>query len=251
MKLNRVIEGDRIQCMNKLEKGSVHLIITSPPYNMGIDYDNHDDNMSFDDYLVFLRDTWTACYRVLAHGGRICINMPSIKSDALFRPMYSYVIQQMLSLGFIMRCDILWYKHSVKKRTIWGSWKSPSNPHVVQPYEWILVFSKGNMRLLGDKDKADITKEEFIRFSYSLWKIAPSHAKNHPAPFPEELVYRLIKFYSYSGNTVMDPFAGSGTVGVVAKQCHRNYILIDKSPVYCALARKNIDIAIEQKKIKF
>ncbi len=236
--LNQVICGDCIEVMNKMPENFVHLIITSPPYNVGIPYENHNDLLPYREYLDFLENVWSACYRVLAYGGRICINVPSVTADGEYQPLFCDVVNQMKKIGYIMRGDILWYKQSISKRTAWGSWKSPSNPYVVQPYEFVLVFSKGSRKLEGDKDKIDITKEEFIEFSNSFWQIKPqTQPKGHPVPFPEELVYRLIKFYSYQENIVLDPFGGSGTVGVVALKTNRKYVYIDKSIEYCKLAK--------------
>lgn len=235
--INKIICGDAIEVMKKMPENFVHLIITSPPYNVGISYDNHNDLLPYKEYLEFIENTWFECYRILTRGGRICVNVPSVTADGEYQSLYCDVINQMKKIGYIMRGDILWYKQSISKRTAWGSWKSPSNPYVVQPYEFILVFSKETRKLKGDKDKIDITKEEFIEFSNSFWQIKPqTQPKGHPVPFPEELVYRLIKFYSYKDNIVLDPFAGSGTVGVVALKTNRKYIYIDKSMEYCKLA---------------
>ncbi|GAB4129788.1 MAG: site-specific DNA-methyltransferase [Raineya sp.] len=224
--VNKVICGDAIEVMKKMPENFVHLIVTSPPYNVGIPYENHNDLLPYKEYLEFLESTWIECHRILVRGGRICINVPSVTADGEYQPLFCDVVNQMKKIGYIMRGDILWYKQSISKRTAWGSWKSPSNPYVVQPYEFILVFSKETRKLEGDKNKIDITKEEFIEYSNSFWQIKPqTQPKGHPVPFPEELVYRLIKFYSYQENIVLDPFAGSGTVGVVALKTNRKYII--------------------------
>lgn len=239
--INTVICGDALEVLKKLPENFVHLIITSPPYNVGIPYENHHDLMPYHEYLSFLEEIWRACYRVLVRGGRICINVPSVTADGEYQPLFCDVINQMKKMGYIMRGDILWYKQSISKRTAWGSWKSPSNPYVVQPYEFVLVFSKETRKLEGDKSKIDITKEEFIEFSNSFWSIKPqTQPKGHPVPFPEELVYRLIKFYSYQENIVLDPFGGSGTAAVVALKTQRKFIYIDKSMEYAKLAQKYI-----------
>ena len=139
---NQIFCGDRIEVMNSLPKESVHLVITSPPYNVGIAYDNHNDTMPYNEYLDFLNETWIACYRILVNGGRVAINIPSVSvtADGSYQPLFSDVIQQMKKIGYIMRGDILWYKQSISKRTAWGSWKSPSNPYVVQPYEFYMIW---------------------------------------------------------------------------------------------------------------
>ena len=245
IKTNVVLCGDAKKKLKKIKKESIHLIVTSPPYNVGKPYKNHNDLMPYQKYLGWLNEIWAESKRVLVNGGRICINVPSVTAEGSYQPLFVDIVNQMKKLGFIMRGDILWYKQNISKRTAWGSWKSPSNPCVVQPYEFILVFSKGQKKLEGDKKNIDITKEEFILFSNSFWEIKPETGKRwHPAPFPEELVYRLMKFYSYKGNIVLDMFAGTGTVGVVAIKTNREYICIDNSKEYCS------DIRAEIKKLK-
>lgn len=234
--------GDRVEMMNKITSDSVDFVFTSPPYNVGIEYNNHHDLMDYDKYLEFLNDTWAAAKRVLKTGGRIVLNIPSITWDGDYKCLYNEVINQMVKLGFIMRSEILWYKHQISKRTAWGSWQSPSNPHVVQPYEFLLAFSKGSKKHVGDKANIDITKNEFIEYSNSFWHIKPETAlsKNHPAPFPRELVYRLLKFYTYRGDVVLDMFGGSGTTALVASQLKRNFIYIDNCKEYFEFARQRI-----------
>jgi len=239
--INKIICGDCIEVMKTMPKDFIHLIITSPPYNVGKPYKNHNDKMPYKEYLNWLEDVWRECYRVLVKGGRICINVPSVTADRQYQPLFADIINQMRKIGYIMRGDIIWYKQSISKRTAWGSWKSPSNPYVVQPYEFILVFSKEERKLDGDTKKIDITKEEFIKFSNSFWDIKPqTQPKGHPAPFPEELVYRLIKFYSYIDNIVLDPFGGTGTTAVVCVKNKRRYIYIDNCQEYCNLAENTI-----------
>ena len=151
----------------------------------------------------------------------------------------------------------------MRRRTAWGSWKSPRNPHIVPSWEYVLVFSKESWTLDGNKQDADIAGEEFIQFSDGFWQIAPetrgrqpflkslykprrgrkapqTNQDGHPAPFPEELIYRLIKFYSYRGNVVLDPFGGTGTVAVVAKKTGRHFIHVDVSKKYCRIAAERL-----------
>lgn len=250
MKTNIILCGDAKQELKKIKDESVHLIITSPPYNVGKPYKNHDDLMPYQEYLKWLNDVWVESKRVLVEGGRICINVPSVTADGSYQPLFVDIVNQMRKLGLLMRGDILWYKQNISKRTAWGSWKSPSNPYVVQPYEFILIFSKNKRRLDGKKEDIDITKEEFILFSNSFWEIKPETNKRwHPAPFPEELVYRLIKFYSYRGNVILDMFAGTGTVGVVSKKNGRKYICIDNSKEYCDAMKKELKEVNAQTKL--
>lgn len=239
---NSILLGDAVSLMREMPNEFVHLIITSPPYNVGINYDNYDDNLKYEDYLLFLKNVFTECYRILVNGGRICINVPSINIGKGYVPLYSDVICLMREIGYIMRGDIIWNKSQITKRTAWGSFCSPSNPYILPPYEFVLVFSKGSLKLEGDKDKIDITKEEFISWTNSLWNIKPeTRNTGHPAPFPEQLAMRLIKLYSYIGNIVLDPFGGSGTTCYVAKQLNRKYIYIDVSEKYYEMAKNRIE----------
>ena len=142
-----------------------------------------------------------------------------------------------------MRCDVIWHKNQISKRTAWGSWMSPSNPYVVQPYEFVLVFSKETKKHEGEKMNVDVTKEEFIKFSNAMWEIKPETRlkKRHPAPFPEELVYRLIKFYTYKNDVVLDTFGGSGTTPVVCVKTGRKFIYVDNNREYFEFAMKRTE----------
>ena len=140
-----------------------------------------------------------------------------------------------------MRTEIIWYKQTMGRRTAWGSWRSPSNPHVVPSWEYVLVFSKGQWKLDGRREDIDIESKEFQSFSDGFWKIPPErHRKGHPAPFPEELIERLVKFYSYRGNVVLDMFGGTGTVATVARRTGRHFVHIDSSSSYCDQAAARI-----------
>lgn len=135
------------------------------------------------------------------------------------------------------------------KRTAWGSWKSPSNPHIIPSWEYLLIFSKGKKKLDGNAKDIDITAEEFKEYSDGFWKISSEVKRNgHPAPFPQELIYRLIKFYSYKNQTVLDMFGGTGTVAVVAMKTQRKFIHIDISEEYNKTAKERLNKAIKNPK---
>ena len=239
--------GDVLAEMNKIPSNSVHLAITSPPYNVGKDYDGHNDKMEYKEYLSWLNKVWKETKRVLVTGGRFCLNIaPTGISD--FVPIHHDFIKQLTKLGMKFRTEIIWYKQTMLKRTAWGSWNSPGNPHIIPSWEYVLVFSKKQPNLKGDSKDADITTQEFMKFSDGFWQIQPERQRNgHPAPFPEELIYRLIKFYSYKGNTVLDMFGGTGTVAVVSAKIDRNFIHIDISEEYCKTTEKRLNKLIEEK----
>ena len=237
---NRIICGDVLEVMKKIPDNSIHLAITSPPYNVGKNYDAHNDNMNYEAYLNWLNEVWKETQRILVPGGRFCLNIaPTGIRD--FNPIHHDFSNQLRNLGMKFRTEILWYKQTMLKRTAWGSWKSPANPHIIPSWEYVLVFSKEKNRLDGNPKEADITSQEFKDFSDGFWKISPETQRNgHPAPFPEELIYRLVKFYSYKNNIVLDMFGGTGTVAVVSHKTNRKFIHIDISKEYCDVARKRL-----------
>lgn len=247
--LNKIICDDVLEAMKRIPDNSVHLAITSPPYNVGKNYDNHFDQMQYDKYLDWLNNVWAETKRVLVPGGRFALNIAptSIKN---FRPVHHDFANQLRNLSMIFRTEIIWYKQTMLKRTAWGSWKSPANPHIIPSWEYVLVFSKDFWNLEGDKKEIDVTADEFKKFSDGFWYIPPeTKRKGHPAPFPEELVRRLIKFYTYKGNVVLDMFGGTGTVAMVAFKEGRRFIHIDISKDYCKTAENRLQKLKSQMKI--
>jgi DNA modification methylase len=240
---DRIVQGDAREVLLGLPAESVHLSITSPPYNLRIPYRGYEDHLPPDEYLRWLKDVWTALYRVLVPGGRFVLNVaPTSIKD--FRPIHHDLSRDLRDLGYIMRTEIIWYKQTMGRRTAWGSWRSPSNPHIIPSWEYVLVFSKGQWRLEGDPHAVDITAKEFEAFSDGFWHIPPERKRHgHPAPFPEELIERLVKFYSYRENVVVDMFGGTGTVASVARRLGRHYLHIDSSPEYCAQAADRVQRA--------
>src|SRR3989304_4803451 len=249
LQVNKIICGDVLEVMRELPDDSIHLAITSPPYNVGKDYDNHDDKMESQEHINWLYEVWKETKRVLIPGGRFALNIaPTGIRD--FVPLHHDFTNQMRNLGMKFRTEIIWYKQTMLKRTAWGSFKSPSNPHIVPSWEYILVFSKDKDKLDGNPKMADITREEFMKFSDGFWQIQPeTKRKGHPAPFPEELIYRLTKYYSYKGNVVLDMFGGTGTVAVIAARTGRDFIHIDVSKQYCEVAQERLDKEIRRQKL--
>jgi DNA modification methylase len=239
--------ANRIYCadsrhLEMIEDGVVDLVICSPPYNVGKNYKNHNDALPLDDYLALLRDVWAECQRVLRPGGRICVNVAGVDRQP-YLPLQSYITQQLIELGFLMRGEIIWDKAaSVGVSTAWGSWRSPSNPTLRDVHEFILVFCKEQFRLEQTKGDSDLTSEEFTALTRSIWQFPTDSAKKigHPTPFPVELPRRLIKLYSWKGGLVLDPFCGSGSTCVAAAQSERLWIGVDTDPHYVELAQKRI-----------
>ena len=237
---------DTIQCkssekMNELPDNSVHLMVTSPPYNVGKEYD---ENLTLEEYLKFLNKVWSEVYRVLVPGGRACVNIANLGRKP-YIPLHAYIIQGMGKIGFLMRGEIIWNKaSSASPSTAWGSWCTPANPTLRDIHEYILIFSKGTFaRKNPSKRKPTISKEEFLELTKSVWTFPAISAKKvgHPAPFPVELPYRLIQLYTFDGEVVLDPFMGSGQAAIAAIQTNRHYVGYETDENYSSLANKRIN----------
>lgn len=231
-----------------IEEGSVSLVVTSPPYNVGKAYNSHSDELDLDGYLGFLGEVWTECIRMLRPGGRLAINVANTWRKP-YIPLSAYVAKQCVDMGLGMRGEVIWDKGaSVGVSTAWGSWRSPSNPTLRDVHEYILIFSKEGPRLPPNGTEPDITSEEFTTLTKSVWSFPTASAKKegHPAPFPEELPRRLIKLYTFPGDLVCDPFMGTGTTCAAAKRLGRRWVGIDIDPHYVELANSKVAAVVPE-----
>jgi site-specific DNA-methyltransferase (adenine-specific) len=226
--------------MKELPDNSVHLMVTSPPYNVGKDYD---EDLTLEEYLAFLQRVWKETYRVLVPGGRACINVANLGRKP-YIPLHAFIMRDMINLDFLMRGEIIWDKAaSASTSTAWGSWQSASNPTLRDTHEYVLVFSKGTFkREKIEGRESTISKEEFLEFTKSVWDFASESARKvgHPAPFPVELPYRLIQLYTYSNEVVLDPFMGSGQTALAALKTGRHFVGYELNEEYLALAKERI-----------
>jgi DNA modification methylase len=231
------------ETMHELPDGCVHLMVTSPPYNAGKEYD---EDLKLDEYLGMLKRVWAETLRVLVPGGRACINVANLGRKP-YIPLHAFIIKDMLDLGYLMRGEIIWDKASSSgTSTAWGSWRSASNPTLRDVHEYILVFSKGSFgRKLPKGRKNTIEKDDFLQNSKSVWSFPTVSAKKigHPAPFPVELPRRLVHLYTFTGEVVLDPFMGSGTTAVAAAEARRNYVGYELSENYIELAHTRVSAA--------
>lgn len=240
---------DKVFCksseeMEELPDSSVHLMITSPPYNVGKDYDK---DLGIDDYRMLLRKVFKETRRVLVNGGRVCINVANLGRKP-YIPLNSFIVQEMSELGFLMRGEIIWNKSaSSGTSTAWGSWQSATNPTLRDVHEYILVFSKGSFSRPRTREDT-IARDEFLAFTKSIWDFPAESANRigHPAPFPVELPYRCMQLYSFKDDVVLDPFCGSGSTCVAAIKSGRHFVGFDTSEEYVTLANKRIANAHEK-----
>lgn len=242
--VNTLIAGS-CENMSIIPSNSIHLMITSPPYNVSKDYD---DDLSLEEYLSLLKSAFTETYRVLVNGGRACINVANLGRKP-YIPLSDYISKIMIDIGYNMRGEIIWNKAaSASPSTAWGSWQSASNPTLRDIHEYILIFSKGDYKRIRKKDEIQskintISKEQFMEWTKSIWTMNAESARRigHPAPFPEELPFRLIQLYSFKDDIILDPFMGSGTTAVASLKSERKYIGFDTDNEYIKLAEKRIN----------
>jgi DNA modification methylase len=240
---NKIIIGDSEEVLKQLPDNCIDLIFTSPPYNFGLDYSNSEDGINWKSYFDKLFRIFDECIRVLKYGGRIIVNIQPLFSDYI--PTHHIISNFFISRKLIWKAEIIWDKNNYNcKYTAWGSWKSPSNPYLKYTWEFLEVFCKGSIKHYGKKELADISADEFKKWTIARWDIPPETRMKefgHPAMFPEELARRVIKLFSFKGDIVLDPFNGAGTTTVVAKRLGRTYIGIDISEEYCKMAMERIE----------
>ena len=231
-----------------LPDGSVQLVVTSPPYNLGKDYGAARDDATYRGYLEWARVWCQELGRVLEPGGRLCLNIPldinvGFDASGKRRPSKQPVLADFTELlvrdlGFVYNTTILWLEGNVSRRTAWGSWLSASDPWVNTAAEVVLVLSRDHRRRAGKGKTSDVTRDEFLDWTLGLWTFpGQSTAQHgHPAPFPEELPRRLIKLFSFREDTVLDPFLGSGTTCRVARNLGRKSIGVEIDAHFCEIA---------------
>ena len=228
------------ESMNEIPSSSIHLMVTSPPYNVGKIYD---EDLSLDEYRSFIKKVMLEVYRCLIPGGRICLNIANLGRKP-YIPLEAYITEDLVSLGFLMRGQIIWDKSmSSGGSTAWGSWISASNPTLRDIHEYILVFSKGDFsRKKNSNRDSTITRDDFLELTKSIWRFPSESAKRigHPAPFPIELVRRCIELFSFSNDVILDPFMGSGTTAIAALKSGRRFVGYEIDSEYIELSNKRI-----------
>lgn len=241
--INQIISGDSEEILKKFPENCIDLIFTSPPYNFGLDYENHRDGTDWNEYFDKLFKIFAECIRVLKYGGRIIVNVQPLFSDYI--PIHHILSDFFMKQKMIWRGEIIWDKHNWNcKYTAWGSWKSPSSPYLKYTWEFLEIFCKGDLKKEGDGKNIDISDEEFKKYVVGKWDIAPERNMKeygHPAMFPENLVERVLKLFSYKGDVILDPFNGVGTTATVSKKLSRKYIGIDTSEEYCRKAKDRLE----------
>ena len=231
--------NDSVFGTDQVESGSVDLIVTSPPYNVDIKYNSHDDQLTYDDYLEFSRKWMSRCYEWLKNDGRFCLNIPLDKNKGGQQSVGADLTRiAKKEVGFKYHSTIVWNEGNISRRTAWGSWMSASAPYVIAPVELIVVLYKNEWKKTSGSKVSDISKKDFMDWTNGLWTFSGESKTRigHPAPFPIELPRRCIRLFSYKDDTILDPFLGSGSTLVAANLCGRKGIGIDVDTQYCKIA---------------
>ncbi len=237
-----IIHGDVLKTRG-VAPSSVDLVVTSPPYNVNVDYGTHDDGQSYASYLQFNRQWLSRCFEWLRPDGRLCLNIPLDKNKDGQQSVGADLTGIAKEVGFRYHSTIVWNEGNISRRTAWGSWMSASAPYVIAPVELIVVLYKSVWKKQAGSGRSDIGRQEFMDWTNGLWTFNGERRKKtgHPAPFPLELPRRCIKLFSYVGDTVLDPFMGSGTTLAAAAGCGRKGIGIEIEERYCEIARQRLE----------
>ena len=234
--MTKVIHGDCIKEMASIEENSIDLVVTSPPYNVGLDYDEYNDDLDIKEYSDFIKVVFSRIDKIMKDTGRVCINH-SLKNDGGIIDLPSLIKKKALDIGWDQRFEIIWDKGQSESSSAWGSWRSPSSPRPIFNHEYILIFDVSDKKR---NSETVISKNEFMDLVKSVWKVKPKTNSEHPAAFPVEIPERLIKLNSYKGDTVLDPFSGSGSTLVACEKLNRKGVGIEMSKKYISLTKQRL-----------
>jgi site-specific DNA-methyltransferase (adenine-specific) len=271
----KIINGDCVEVMNTLPENSIHLLVTSPPYNCGIKYDTHIDTLSMEDYWLWTEQWLTQVYRILKDDGRVSINIPyetnvQERGGRVFFVSEFYQIMKKVGFKFFGIVDLEEDSPHRSKTTAWGSWMSPSSPYVYNPKECvILAYKKHHIKkikgepqwkgILTEIEQEDGStknkmvydendKKDFMELVFGQWKYLNDSRPLTKATFSLDIPSKAIKILTYKNDIVLDPFAGSGTSLVAAEILSRRWIGIELSPNYTQTARERVQHFINENK---
>lgn len=241
---NQLVNSDCLTFMRAQSDGCVDLTVTSPPYNVDINYEASEDALSPEAYEAFSKEWLTELFRITKSTGRLCLNIPLDKNKGGMTPVYANFLAITKEVGWKYQSTIVWNEQNISRRTAWGSWKSASAPYVIAPVEMIVILYKDTWKK-ATKGVSTVERDEFIAWTNGVWTFNGEKKKRvggHPAAFPEELPKRCIKLFSYVDDVVFDPFAGSGTTLAVAQKLERKWLGTEMSAEYHAFASKRLGL---------
>jgi site-specific DNA-methyltransferase (adenine-specific) len=275
METGKIINGDCIEVMKTLSDGCIDLVVTSPPYNCGIKYDTHIDDLPMDEYWSWTREWLTETYRLIKDDGRVSINIPyevnvQDRGGRVFFVSEFYQIMKEVGFKFFGIVDLEEDSPHRSKTTAWGSWMSPSSPYIYNPKECvILAYKKQHIKKVKgepewkgiptDIEQEDGTlkkkivyeekdKKEFMELVFGQWNYFADTKSLTKATFSMDIPTKAIKILSYKNDVVLDPFAGSGTSLVAAEILDRRWLGIELSENYTKVAQKRVQDFVDRKK---
>jgi site-specific DNA-methyltransferase (adenine-specific) len=226
-----------------IPRDSIDLLVTSPPYNVSIPYTAVRDDISYTEYLQFTRRWLEKAGSLMKPDGRMCLNIPLDKNLGGQQSVYADILALAKACGWRYHATVIWNEQNISRRTAWGSWLSASAPYVIAPVETIAILYRKTWKKTGP-GHSDITRDEFIGWTNGVWTFSGEKRRraSHPAPFPLELPTRCIKLFTYVGDTVLDPFMGSGTTLLACRNLGRKGIGVEIDSAYCAVAKKRLGL---------
>lgn len=245
---NITIYQNDILKFTDVKKSSIDLIVTSPPYNVDIHYNSNKDDLSYEDYLDFTKKWIRKCYQLARDDGRFCLNIPLDKNKGGQQAVCADITNIAKKIGWNYHSTIIWHEGNISRRTAWGSWMSASAPYVIAPVEVILILYKKVWKKSNGRKENDISKQEFMDWTNGVWTFNGQNKKGaggHPSAFPIELPKRCIKLFSFVGDTVFDPFLGSGSTLIASCLNNRIGIGVDIDKNYCDIAPQRLSKEID------
>jgi site-specific DNA-methyltransferase (adenine-specific) len=235
-----ILHGDFLTS-SLISEGTIDLLVTSPPYNVDISYGYVRDNVPYEDYLTFTASWLRKAFSLMKPDGRMCLNVPLDKNRGGQQSVYADILGLAREAGWRYHSTIIWNEGTISRRTAWGSFQSASAPFVITPVETIAVLYRDHWKK-DRKGVSDISRDEFISWTNGLWTFSGESKKRvgHPSPYPLELPLRCIRLFSFLGDSVLDPFLGSGTTLVACYRLKRNGIGVDINEHYCQMAEERL-----------
>lgn len=236
------IYHDDFLTTERVEENSVDLIVTSPPYNVDIQYGAYDDEIPYESYLAFTTEWLAKCLKLAKDDGRFCLNIPLDKNKGGQQSVCADITTIAKQVGWQYHSTVIWNEQNISRRTAWGSWLSASAPYVIAPVEVIVILYKKQWKKMGGSRQSDITRDEFLEWTNGVWNFSGESKKRvgHPAPFPVELPRRCIKLFTFVGDTVLDPFLGSGSTLIACAEADRRGIGVEIDSDYCEIAKQRL-----------
>ena len=218
--------GDSHKLIQDLDENSIDLVVTSPPYNVGIDYGDYKDNLPYNEYLTNMENIIKELYRVIGKNRRVVYNvLINMQTDGIMKHPFVDFVNIFKKCGFKIHGTPIWQDPTKPTYTAWGSWMSATSPYFYNPNEILIIAYKGEWK--REKGTNTMKKEQFLSMCNGLIKFPTERDREHPAPFSVKMAETIIETLSFKYDNILDPFLGSGTLLEASKNTDRNCIGFD------------------------